>query len=163
MHPLFDFFIPGNHYYNRKWFFLGDIINLMASICAALGTYHLYANQLNESIIYFTLLSISLIINIWQILGFRHLSKNPAFLKHQEHEFREVISNYLQQNNKETITQLEKIINKTPHAQELEIFMVHLLQRSSKDKESQKLASFLKKQQLSNAARSLLFSIKKKK
>ena len=162
MHRFLDFIIPGSYLYKRKCMLLGDLINISAGISISLATYLYYSHHTNESIYSFTLFIILLFTNIFQLNSIRLKVSNPALIQHQSLEFRKIIESYLQDNQKESINSLAKVSAIVPNSYELDIFMVHLLKKQAKEKESNKLIGYLNKQPLSIAAKSLLFAVSKK-
>jgi len=156
-----DFINPGGHLHKRKLFVAGDILNLTACISLILVCYFLYRGLYSFSL-YLILFVVGLmVINFWQLWNFKKQLLNPANMEFQEKKFREILVNFLLGNENESITALQNLVNSPHNSNDMEIFLAILLQRNNKQKKAQEIMKELKKNKLSTASESLLFSIEK--
>lgn len=159
---FFKLITPGYHLHLQKKWFWGDFINLLAAISFALGTFLLYSNHAKESLYLIIFFFILLFLNIWKIKQFKEKSNNPAYIKLQEIEFKEIISDFLLGNHELATKNLKKMVSNTPCPQELEIFLLYLSKKQNNQSEVARLNANIKSQPLSSTATSLLYSITKK-
>lgn len=162
MHHFFKLITPGYHLHLQKKWLWGDFINLLAAISFALGTCLYYTNHQKESFFPFIFFFLLLFLNIWKIKQIKDKSNNPAYIKLQEIEFKEIISNFLLGNQELATKNLKKMVANSPCPQELEIFLLYLNQKQNNQNEMVRLNANINSQPLSTTAKSLLYSISKK-
>jgi hypothetical protein len=161
MQHFIQLITPGYHLHLQKKWFWGDFINLLAAIAIALATFLYYTNHPKESFYPFIFFFSLLILNIWKIKQFKDKSNNPAYIKLQEIEFKEIISNFLLGNHELATKNLKKMVANSPCPQELEIFLLYLNQKQNNQNEIKRLKANIQSQPLSTTAKSLLYSISK--
>lgn len=161
MHRLFTLFIPGSHLYKQRKMILGDILNVLATISILTGTYLYYSLQIMESIYPFAFVLFAIVFNMVKLKQIEEKVNNPTYIKLQEIEFREILNNFLIGNQDATLKSLKRMLSQQPCPQEIEIFMLYMLNRQNQSHEAKKISEFLKQQNLTASANSLFHSISK--
>ena len=109
MSTFLNYFVPGAHFHLRNQKFLGDLFNVFSSVLIVFGIFLYYGDKPQLSGVFVTLLVLLFVVNIWRIKSISRQLLDPALIKFQELEFREIISNYLKGNQEITLQQLNQL------------------------------------------------------
>lgn len=122
MKQLINALTPGGYFNQRKKTFLSDLANLFGIFLVLAFSYFWFIASYHISFFFLTILLVSLTINNVFLVFSLPKNINHIQIKLFEQEFREVIADYLKNNDKNAIISLEKLVKQDSHHPEIAIF-----------------------------------------